>query len=337
MKKFISLLLTLALLLAHATVCLSFAEDSAETFHVITTIFPLYDWVRQVAGGRADAFDLKMLLTTGVDLHNYQPSAEDVVAVSNCDMFIYVGGESDAWVADVLTTAQNDHMVSMNLLDVLGDTVKIEELVEGMEHDHEHEEEHDHDHDDHEHEEEHAHEGELDEHVWLSLKNAKLICREIASQLSVLDPDYADVYAANAEAYIAQLSELDDRYQAAVDAGTKKAVLFGDRFPFRYLADDYGLNYFAAFSGCSAASEASFETVIFLASKVDELGLSCVLTLEGPDHSIAETVISSCSNKEAQILEMNSMQSVTMDDVDAGMNYLDVMEKNLAILTQALS
>lgn len=321
MKKFISVLLVLAMLAAPATLCLA---ENTEPIRVITTIFPMYDWVRNIVGERADHFELSMLLTTGVDLHNYQPSVEDIVAVSNCDMFIYVGGLSDAWVGDVLKTAQNDEMVEMNLLDVLGNAVKAEEVVEGME------------------EEEHDHEGEeegeeADEHVWLSLKNAEVICSEIARQLGVIDPDYADVYAANAAAYVEKLAELDGRYQAAVDAAPKKTMLFGDRFPFRYLADDYGLDYYAAFTGCSAESEASFETIVFLASKVDELGLNSVLTLEGSDHRIAETVVSTSQNKNAQIVEMDSMQSVNSDDIAAGANYLGIMEENLAALTQALN
>lgn len=190
------------------------------------------------------------------------------VKVSSCDVFIYVGGESDEWVNDI-----NPHQIALSLMELLGSSVKHEEIVEGMEH------EHDHDHD---------HEAELDEHIWLSLRNAKVICTQLAEVLVRSDPANSQLYSHNAQAYIAKLSDLDEAYSSVIAASKRKVMLFGDRFPFRYLADDYGLKYYAAFSGCSAETEASFETVIFLARKVDELGLPCVLTVEGSPELMAQ-------------------------------------------------
>ncbi len=219
-------------------------------------------------------------------------------------------------------------MKVINLLEVLGDSVKTEEVVEGMqetEHDHDEGEEH-----------EHEHEEEKDEHVWLSLKNAEVLVNAISNSLQELDPDNKDAYAANSEAYVKKLAALDADYQAAVDAAAYKTVLFGDRFPFRYLVDDYGLSYYAAFVGCSAETEASFETISFLAKKVDELKLPCVLTIEGAQHKIAETIVQNTAEKNQKILTMDSMQSTTSEDVANGTTYLSVMEKNLSVLKEAL-
>lgn len=323
MKKVFSCLVAAALLLS--VLPASLAESAEEPLRVVATIFPQYDWVREIIGDLADHYELTLLLDTGVDLHSYQPTVDDMVKISECDLFLYVGGESDKWVKDVLATAASDQMIALSLLDSLGEAVKEEEVVEGME------AEHDHDQENGEHEE-----SETDEHVWLSLRNASTLCRAIADQLSILDPANADIYAANAAAYVDRLNDLDAKYQAAVEAGTKKTLLFGDRFPFRYLADDYGLDYYAAFTGCSADSEASFETIMFLAGKVDELGLNAVMTLEGSDHQIAQTVVASTKNRSAQVLTMDSMQSVTRKDVADGASYYAIMEKNLEALQGAL-
>ena len=182
----------------------------------------------------------------------------------------------------------------------------------------------------------HEHEEEADEHVWLSLKNAETLVGAISDALQELDPDNKDTYAANASAYIEKLSALDGAYQSAVDGAARKTVLFGDRFPFRYLVDDYGLSYYAAFAGCSAESEASFETVSFLAKKVDELGLPCVLTIEGKNHKLAETIVQSTAGKNQKVLTMDSMQSTTSEDVANGTTYLSAMEQNLSVLKEAL-
>ena len=503
MKKITALLLALMMLAGVFASC-GKPKDTGKAgkLKVVTTIFPAYDWVRAILGDKAENAEITMLLDNGVDLHNYQPTADDIVKISDCDLFVYVGGESDGWVESVLKNADNKNVKVINLLNVLGDSAKTEETVEGMQ-----EAEHAHDHskevstfedhevqdrslsdwagswqsaypfaldgtlddafaamaeegemtadeyktyyqngyktditnidiaDDHitftyengkkagtdykyigyyiqnwstgtkaamyrfeavdrtsgapiyiefndhmiesaapehfhirmsnesfdaivdpekswptffpadmtgedlcEHMEGHGHDHgeEKDEHVWLSLKNAKTLVGAIADALQELDPDNKDTYAANASAYIEKLSALDGAYQSAVDGAARKTVLFGDRFPFRYLVDDYGLHYYAAFAGCSAESEASFETVSFLAKKVDELGLPCVLTIEGKNHKIAETIVENTAEKNQKMLTMDSMQSTTSEDVANGTTYLSVMEQNLGVLKEAL-
>ena len=303
-----------------ATAAPSQTEAPAHTkIRIVTTIFPEYDWVREILGDKADSAEITMLLDKGVDLHSYQPTADDLIRISDCDLFVYVGGESDGWVDDALKSAANRDRKVINLLEVLGDSVKEEETVEGMQ-----EEEEDHE------------EKEYDEHVWLSLKNAKTLVGAISAALQELDPDNKDTYATNADAYGQKLSALDAEYQKAVSAGTYKTLLFGDRFPFRYLVDDYGLSYYAAFVGCSAESEASFETVSFLAKKVEEGKLPCVLTIEGKNHKIAETIVQNTAGKNQKILTMDSMQSTTSQDVANGTTYLSLMAKNLDVLKEAL-
>ena len=507
MKKMIPLFLVLTMAVGLLASCgkknaAETGESDSNKLSVVTTIFPEYDWVKEILGDKVESTDLTMLLSSGVDLHSYQPTADDIVKISDCDLFIYVGGESDKWVDDALKEATNKDMKVIDLLEVLGDSVKTEETVEGMQ-----ETEHAHDHskevstfeddevqdrslpdwegswqsaypfaldgtlddafaamaeegemtadeyktyyqngyktditniniegdhiaftyedgkkvgsdykyigyyiqnwstgtkaamyrfeavdrtsgapiyiefNDHmiesaapehfhirmsnesfdaivdpekswptffpadmtgedlcEHMEGHGHdhEEEADEHVWLSLKNAKTLVDAISNALQELDPDNKDAYAANAAAYIEKLSALDGAYQSAVDGAARKTVLFGDRFPFRYLVDDYGLSYYAAFAGCSAESEASFETVSFLAKKVDELKLPCVLTIEGKNHKIAETIVENTAEKNQKILTMDSMQSTTSEDVANGTTYLSVMEQNLSMLKEAL-
>jgi len=305
---------------------------------IVMTIFPEYDWTREILGDQSERAEVTMLLDNGVDLHSYQPTADDLIKIAECDLFIYVGGESDGWVESALASTSNPGRAVINLIDTLGDSVKLEEVVEGMqetEHDHEEDEEHAHDADE-EHTDADEQEAETDEHVWLSLRNAQAVCQKIAEKLGEIDPEHEQAYTDNALAYIDKLVALDAKYQAAVDAANKKTLVFGGRFPFRYLTEDYGLNYYAAFVGCSAETEASFETIRFLAEKTDALGLSHVLTIENPNHKIAETVVANTSGKNQQVLSMDSMQSVTSKDVAAGATYLSIMEHNLEVLTQAL-
>ncbi len=501
MKKIIALALIAVMAIAAFAGCSNKETASENKLSIVTTIFPEYDWVMQVLGNKADKADVSMLLDNGVDLHSYQPSADDIVKISNCDMFIYVGGESDEWVEDVLAGAKNKNMAVINLLEVLGDSVKDEEVVEGMEHDHDHEHEHeeieesdikdrtldefagdwkslypylengdleeyvehhaeehgeeadevreellekwecdaksisvngneitfvftdgttkkatykyagflpvkdddgditgvryqfetdskdapryvqfnDHGHEPEDevehfhiyfgndgfdalmksgsnpffvpdsltvdeineeltggHDHSHGEEAEKDEHVWLSLRNAETLCKEIADELGKIDADNKDAYKANADAYAAKLRDLDGKYKDAVNSAPVKTLLFGDRFPFRYLVDDYGLSYYAAFAGCSAESEASFETIVFLADKVDELGLRAIMQIESADGKIANTIKDTTSAKDQVILTLDSMQSTTASDIEGGATYLSAMEKNLEVLKDAL-
>ena len=315
MKKLLALLLALSFTLSMPIVL---AEENP--FKIVTTIFPIYDWVRQIVGDQGA--EVIMLLDSGVDLHNFQPTAQDILTIAQCDLFIFVGGESDAWTEDVLKTAQNENMTVLNLLDALGDDVKEEEIAEGMEAEEEEGEEE---------------EADADEHVWLSLRNAEKLVQVIADTIAGLDPEQADLYRTNAKNYIEKLQALDAQYAETVNAATYKTILFGDRFPFRYLADDYGLTYYAAFAGCSAETEASFQTILFLARKVDELSLPAVLTIENPKTRIAETVVNATQSRNQMILSLNSMQGVTGRDAQAGASYLGIMEENLHVLRDALN
>ncbi len=335
MKKLMYLFIAAILILGSFTACgtpAETAEPAADNkpIQIVTTIFPEYDWVKNILGENPAGAEVTLLLDSGVDLHSYQPTAEDILKISTCDLFIYVGGESDEWVEDALAGATNAEMKVINMMDVLGDSVKEEEVIEGMQgEEHEHEEG-----------EEHEHEGEegpeYDEHVWLSLKNAETLVSSFSDAIQEIDAENAEAYKVNAEAYIAEIAALDEEYAAAVSQSAHKTILFGDRFPFRYMVDDYGLDYFAAFVGCSAETEASFETVTFLAKKVDSLGLPVVLTIEGADHRIAETIVENTKTHNQQILTMDSLQSTTASDVENGATYLKAMENNLIVLKEAL-
>ena len=329
--NFKKILITCAMLV---TAACAFAKTK-----IVTTIFPEYDWVKEILGNNIKDAELTLLIGNGVDLHSYQPSIQDVAKISTADVFIYVGGESDGWVADALKNAKNKNMKVINLLEVLGDKVKEEEVIEGMQA----EEEEEHEHHDHEAEGHHHHhhssdeeEVEYDEHVWLSVRNAKILCTEITNALCDVDSTNAAAYKANYNAYAAKLDKLDSDFTAVVKNGKKNTLLFGDRFPFRYFVDDYGLKYYAAFVGCSAETEASFETIIFLANKVDELSLNNVCQIESGNGKIAKTIIQSSKKKNAKILTFDSMQSTTTKDIKKGTSYLSTMQKNLDVLKEAL-
>lgn len=343
-KKALAVIITLIYITGCLSGCSGTAgsPDGSDKLRIVTTIFPEYDWVRNVLGDRIDHADITLLLDNGVDLHSYQPSASDILKISTCDLFIYVGGESDKWVDDALKNATNKNMTVINLLETLGDKVKEEEVVEGMqesEHEHDHDHDHDEDHNDEDHDHNHHHEGgeiEYDEHVWLSLRNASALVKAVSDALCKLDPSNAVDYQKNTDAYTAKLDSLDNDYKAATEAAPVKTLLFGDRFPFRYLVDDYGIKYYAAFVGCSAETEASFETIKFLADKVDELSLHSVMTIERSDQKIAETIVKSSGTKDQKILTLDSLQSVTSKDIENGTTYLGVMQSNLSVLKDAL-
>ena len=296
-------------------------KTDSQKLNIVTTIFSEYDWVRQLLGDKTDSADLTLLLGNGVDLHSYQPSIQDVAKISTADIFIYVGGESDGWVKDALKNARNKNMSVLNLMDILGDNIKEEEIVEGMEAEEDDDEDED--------------EVEYDEHVWLSLKNAKVICQAITDALCQKDGANSAVYKKNLSAYISQLDELDKAYSTAVKAASKNTLIFGDRFPFRYLVDDYDLNYYAAFVGCSAETEASFKTVIFLANKMDELDSNYIFKIESGDSKLAKTIIQNSGKKNAEILVLDSMQSVTAKQA-VNTTYLKIMNENLNVLKEGI-
>ncbi|MCR4642167.1 MAG: metal ABC transporter substrate-binding protein [Lachnospiraceae bacterium] len=322
MKKKLITLFCMMLAFGLLTACGDDSENGK--YKVVTTIFPVYDWTKNIAG--KEDVGVSLLMNSGVDLHSYQPSADDIAKISSCDVFIYVGGESDAWVDDALKQATNKDMIVINLMDSLGSGVKEEEMVEGMEPEEDEE-------DVEEADEEEDDEPEYDEHVWLSLQNAMIFCDDILAALETVDPEHAEAYESNAEAYYEKLDELDSRYYDVIGEAENDTLVFADRFPFRYLTDDYGLEYYAAFAGCSAETEASFDTIVFLAKKADELGTKTILTIESGDQKIAKTVIDNMQTKDVKIAALDSLQSATSK---SGTSYLKVMEENLKVIEQAL-
>ena len=333
MKKILAVFICIVLMIGCLSGCVSGAALNAadeDTLKIVATIFPEYDWVMNILGDNPANADVLLLLDNGTDLHSFQPTVQDILNISSCDLLIYVGGESDAWINDVLREAVNKDMKTVCLMDVLENSVKEEELVQGMqegrpgtvnnrsEEDCAEEE------------------PEYDEHVWLSLRNAALIVDSIEKALEELDPGNAQTYRDNAAAYKNKLDSLDEEYRKVISESPLYTLLFADRFPFRYLTDDYGLSYYAAFAGCSAETEASFNTIVFLIEKVDELSLPAVLIIDGADDRLAQTIVRSTRSKTQDILTLNSLQSITSKDIRNGASYLSAMEENLEVLKKAL-
>ena len=323
MRKFLKYILAVFLCAALAACGTTDSKEEAETseksLSIVATIFSAYDWVREILGGNPGNVQLTFLLDSGTDMHSYQPTAADMVKIAECDLFVYTGGESDSWTADAIRESVNPDLTPLSLMDVLSDSVREEEIIEGMQ------------------AEEEEEEAEYDEHVWLSLSRAEKAVETIAGVIAEKDPENAQTYRDNADAYIQKLEDLDNQYRECVNNSEVRTLVFADRFPFRYLTDDYGIQYYAAFAGCSAETEASFETIRFLASKMDELDLTRVMTIENSDEKIARTVIESTEKKDMKILHLDSMQSTDAKAVSAGATYLSLMRDNLAVLQEALS
>lgn len=312
-KRFLIILSALALLLSGCA-----QPQSDKKLQVVAAIFPEYDWVRQIVGDD-DSVELTLLVDDGVDPHSFQPAVSDMVTAANCDLLIYGGGESDQWLTKLEAT--NPNRETLVLLPLLGAQAHREEVVEGMEAHEEGEAEDD---------------AEMDEHVWLSLRNASLFCQAITDALCRLNPGAADTYRANLAAYQQQLDALDKDYRSTMDASPNRTIVVCDRFPFRYLVEDYGLSYYAAFPGCSAETGASFETVVFLSDKVKELGLNALLVTESSDGRMAKTVAQNAGSPDMPVLTLNSMQSVSGESAKS-LDYLAVMSENLRVLKQALA
>lgn len=332
----------------------SIEKGNSNKISIVCTTFPQYDWVKNILGEEAERFNVTLLLDNGVDMHSYQPAVKDIATAGSSNLFIYVGGESDTWVEDALKEAKNKDLKAINLMETLGNSVKEEEVVEGMQEEreslgHSHEksskekqeqtqkESHENSQEINGQKEAADEEPEYDEHIWLYIRNAEIMVKNIEKAIEQLDSDNAKVYQTNAENYIKKLDTLDKQYANTIQNAKYKAILFGDRFPFRYMADDYDLKYYAAFAGCSAETMAGFETVTFLAKKADELRLPVILTIENSDGRIAEAVKSNTTKKNQKILAMNSLQSVTKEQIADGITYLQVMQENLSVLSEALN
>lgn len=323
-KSIVALCLGTALLAGCGTQNIASSQKEDGKVNIVCTTFPQYDWVKNLLGEHIEQTELTLLVKNSADVHNYQPSAQDMIQMKEADLFIYIGGESDTWVADVMKADASLEQNALNLSDILQQKDCL------LEADHEH---------DHTHEEAHHHEeGEsYDEHIWLSLENAEILCEAISESLCEILPEYeADIQSA-AGTYIKQLQDLDDRYVQMIQDSAKKPLIFGDRFPFCYLAADYDLEYYAAYTGCNAEVEVGFDTIIALAEKVDALESSYVMVIDGSDRSIAKTILETATYKQTAILELNSMQSVSMQDIQSGISYLNIMEENLEVLKEALN
>ncbi|MDR0857432.1 MAG: metal ABC transporter substrate-binding protein [Oscillospiraceae bacterium] len=307
MKKILPLLLTLILFASCSPAPQS--SDGEATLRIVTTMFPQYDFARAIA---ADNADITMLLPPGGESHSFEPTPKDIIAIRECDIFIYTGGESDAWVETVLSSADMSNTEIITLLDCV-DAV-TEEITEGME-------------------TAEPEDGEYDEHVWTSPKNVKLITERIRGALSRRDPANSALYAANAESYSAKLDGLDAEFRAVTDAAARKTLVFGDRFPFRYFADEYGLDYYAAFPGCSSETEPSAATVSFLIDKVKELKIPVIFHIELSNEKIARSIAESTG---AEVLLFHSVHNITKEDFQSGKGYLEFMAANVGALRAAL-
>lgn len=317
MKKTFALLLTLLLLVSATAVA-----ESTPSLTVVTTIYPQYDFVRAVAGDTG-AVALTMLLRPGAEMHSFEPTPQDIIAIRNADLFIYVGGESDTWVEDILASMPDSSVKALKLTDMVPGLA--EELVEGMQEEDEPEAEG-------EAEEEEG--PELDEHVWTAPLNALAMVNTIAAEMAALDPAHADAYAANAAAYGEKLTELDTAFRAVVAGGKRTELIFGDRFPMRYFTNAYGLTYYAAFPGCSTETEPSAQTVAFLIDKVSADQVPLVLYPELSTHKVADA-ISEQTGVPTHIFY--ACHNLTADEFAQGMTYVDFMTLNLATLQEALN
>lgn len=314
MKKILCVLILCSVLLT-CSGCLEHGEK-AEAVTVVTTVFPEYDWTREIIGNEGNV-RLVLLTENGTDLHSYQPTAADIATIASCDLLIYTGGTSSVWIDDVLKKNPSNTRTVIRLMDDLSENEKLVEQSVHHNTDHHHDEAH-------------------DEHVWLSLRLASRFCDTICSALCDLIPEKKDVYRENCAAYIQKLQALDETYQNTVSTATISSLLFADRFPFTYFANDYGLTCYAAFPGCSAETEASFETVSFLIKTVENLDLPAIIVLENSDRKLAETVLSTTKTGTAAIVEMNALQSVSGTDLKNGISYLEIMHQNLVALRIAL-
>lgn len=315
LKKLLAAISLIAVLFTAAG-CSQKAGDASKGVRVVCSIAPLFDWTRQITEGTGIT-DLRLIIGNGTDLHSFQPSAADIISIKNADVLIYVGGESDGWIRDALKETGNKNQKAVCLMDVLKDAIVEEEVVEGMQG---------------EDKEEEGEGPEYDEHVWMSLRLASKSCKAIEEALSAVSSKDAEKLKANLENYTAKLTSLDRQYEEMVRSARLDTMIVCDRYPFRYLADDYKIKYSAAFAGCSAETEASFETVKFLADKVRSLDVKTVLTIENSDGKLAKTVIGTSGKSDVKAGVLDSMQSAGKD-----LDYLSVMTRNLDVLKAALS
>lgn len=314
MKRNLKIIIALAVILIATLgiiIGISNSQKQSEKISIITTNFPAYDFARAVAGDKAD---VKMLLKPGAEMHDFEPTPSDIIDIEKSALFIYTGGESDEWVEDILSSTNVNKSLKMM------DTVELveEEAVEGMEA---------------EEEEEEGEEPEYDEHVWTTPKNAKKIIAKIKDELIAISPENKDSFEQNATSYSNRLDELDSEFKEIINSAKRKTIVFGDRFPLRYFADEYGLEYYAAFPGCSEQTEASSATIAFLVNKVKSENIPVVFKIEMSNNKIAQTI---ADETGAKVLTFNSIHNISAEDFESGITYIDLMEGNLITLEEAL-
>ena len=327
MKKTVCICLLLALTLCLCA-CGETGQERAQdkAVRIVATVFPAYDFAREIAGDRAD---ITLLIPPGAEIHSFEPTARDLIRIQECSLFFCNGGESEAWVEELLEGQELEQLVMLDCVDALE-----EETKEGMQQIREHEhEDHEHGHEEHE-DHEHEDEGpEYDEHVWTSPVNAKRICEALCRRLCALDPEGADLYRSNLERYSAELDELDAAFRRTVEAGKTRTLVFADRFPVRYFVEEYGLEYFAAFPGCADDAEPSARTVGFLIDRVREEQLPAVLYIEFSDEKMADVI---CEDTGCRKLLFHSCHNVSKEDLEGGVTYLQLMRGNVNTLREAL-
>lgn len=314
MKRVIALILSLITVAVLFCGCKKQNDDKKDDgkINVVTTIFPPYDFAKQIGG---DKVSVSMLLKPGMESHNFDPTPQDIIKIQDADLFIYTGGESDKWIDDILKSDDKKPKKVLVMMDCVNTVT--EDTVEGMTK-----------------EEKEGDETEYDEHVWTSPENAMAISRKISDALKELSPEASSVFESNTKEYTKQLSALDNDFKKAVDDSKRKIMVFADRFPFRYFADAYGLSYFAAFPGCSSDTEPSAATISFLINKVKEEKIPVVFTIEFSNGKIADTI---CEETGAKQLEFHSCHNVSQEMLDNGSTYISIMKTNLEHLKEALA
>lgn len=319
MRKNSCIILTFVLCMLMLGGCKGYKVYDDGKINVVTTIFASYDFVRQIAG---DSVNLQMLLKPGEESHSYEPTPKDIISISECDVFIYVGGENDAWIDHILESMDTSHMKILKLLDMIENKYE-EESVEGMENTNEHHHEHEEDLD-----------GEWDEHVWTSPVNATVICENITETLCTMDLDNADTYRKNCDEYAKELEKLDEAFIDAVFNAKRNVLVFGDRFPLRYFVEEYGLDYYAAFPGCAAESEASAATVAFLTDTVEDNNIPVVFKIELSNADMANAI---AEDSGCKVITFNTCHNLSVKDFEAGETYVSLMYKNVNAIKEALN
>ena len=327
--KTLSGITLIALILGTSIFVITKFAGNKNSARIISSNFVGYDFARAVTG---DKSEVSMLLKPGAEAHDFEPTPEDIINIKNADLFIYVGGESDEWVERLLEGNEIPAEKTLRLMDLV--EVKEEELSEGMEehkHDEYDHEEHDHDHEAHDHD--HEEHEEYDEHIWTSPLNAIQLVNGIKTKLATIHPENKSTYTQNADSYISRLLAIDQKIRDVVSSSTKKELIFGDRFPFRYFVDEYGLSYYAAFPGCSEQTEASSQTIAFLINKAKTDGIKTILKIELTSDKLAKTI---AEETGAKVLTLNAAHNISKEDFESGLTYTDIMETNINVLKEAL-